>query len=280
MEQDLAHADDATLMAAVRQGRHEVYGLLYSRHAPVVSNYARRLVRSAEDARDVVAEAFARLFGMLRRGLGPVDEFVPYLMRTVRNVAYDRCRSERLLEYTDQMSVLESVVPFRDLVVEGVERALVATAFRSLPPRWQQVLWLTCVEGRTIDDASEALGVNANALTSLAYRAREGLRQAYLQANVPADVKPRCAPYSAKLGSLARGALGPTPRLRVERHLLECPSCSRHLTELRDLNTTLRDQLIGPVRGSVTAAERLQQGVSVLIREAGVDSDWSSSRVA
>ncbi len=252
----LATADDAELMAAVRRGEHEVFGLLYSRHEGSAARYARRLMRSSDDANDVVAEAFARLLGILQRGLGPTDEFRPYLMRTVRNVAYDHGRTSRKLEFTDEMSVLEGVVPFHDAVVEGVERDLVIRAFKALPPRWQQVLWLTCIEDRTVENACAVLGINTNALSSLAYRAREGLRQAYLQANLPAGTSSLCSPYTAKLGPLVRGALGHKPRELVEAHLRGCLTCTRAVQDLREVNSTLREHLAENTRELMPAALR------------------------
>ncbi|MGL5829040.1 MAG: RNA polymerase sigma factor, partial [Angustibacter sp.] len=169
--------DDSMIMAAVRRGQSELFGVLYRRHAAVASMYARRLARNGDDANDVVAEAFARVLDILQRGLGPTDEFRPYLMRTVRNITYDRYRADRFIELTDDPADLDGVSEFRDLVIEGVERGLIGQAFRSLPQRWQRVLWLTCVEGHSVDSASQALGINPNAVTSLAYRAREGLRR-------------------------------------------------------------------------------------------------------
>ncbi len=244
MSVNVENIDDGMIMAAVRRGQSDLFGVLYRRHSAVASMYARRLARNGEDANDVVAEAFARVLDILQRGLGPAEDFRPYLMRTVRNITYDRYRAERFVELTDDMSDLDDVSEFRDLVIEGVERGLIGQAFRSLPQRWQRVLWLTCVEGHSVDAASKILGINPNAMTSLAYRAREGLRRAYLQANLPAQMPSRCAPFSAKFGTLLRGALGPTPRARVEQHLSGCTTCTGQLRELREVNSTLREQSV------------------------------------
>ncbi len=272
--------DDSLLMAAVRRGQSELFGVLYQRHEPMATAYARRLARGRDEANDLVSEAFARMLSILQRGLGPADEFRPYLMRTVRNIAYDRYRGAKLLEFTDQMELLDDVEPVRDLVIEGVERGLIVRAFQSLPQRWQQVLWLTCVEGHSADTASQILQINPNALTSLAYRAREGLRQAYLQAYLPVDLKPRCAPFAAKLGGLLRDGLGPTLRTRVERHVAECPSCTKHLSELHEVNGTLREHLMDTMRVPAARSGDSTSHITTLASIRGEDRDWSTARVA
>ena len=55
---------------------------------------------------------------------------------------------------------------------------MIARAFASLPERWQAVLWHTEIEGARPADVAPLLGLTANSVAALAYRAREGLRQA------------------------------------------------------------------------------------------------------
>ena len=74
---------------------------------------------------------------------------------------------------------------------------MIARAFASLPERWQAVLWHTEIEGARPADVAPLLGLTANGVAALAYRAREGLRQAYLQ------MRPR--PGRRRLPDLGRG---------------------------------------------------------------------------
>ena len=67
-------------------------------------------------------------------------------------------------------------------------------AFASLPERWQLVLWHTEVEGRSAAEVAPILGLAPNAVAALAYRAREGLRQAYLNAHIHAGPPEACRP--------------------------------------------------------------------------------------
>lgn len=62
-----------------------------------------------------------------------------------------------------------------DPAVADLERTMIARAFASLPERWQAVLWHTETEGARPAEVASLLGLTANGVAALAYRAREGL---------------------------------------------------------------------------------------------------------
>ena len=84
-------------------------------------------------------------------------------------------------------------MPWRDTAVEELESTLATRAFTRLPERWQLVLWRTEVEQQSPAEVAALLGLTPNGVSALAYRAREGLRQAYLQEHlVRASTPARC----------------------------------------------------------------------------------------
>ncbi|KOG86941.1 ECF subfamily RNA polymerase sigma-24 subunit, partial [Streptomyces varsoviensis] len=85
--------------------------------------------------------------------------------------------------------------------MQEAEASLAVQAFRSLPPRWQTVLWHTTVEEESPSEVAPLLGLTANATAVLAHRAREGLKQAYLQAHVSTSLTSDgdCARYADRL---------------------------------------------------------------------------------
>lgn len=171
---------DEYLIAAVRQGSTADYGLLYERHRDAAFHTAQRFISSSAHVEDVISEAFARILASLRAGRGPDTSFRAYLARTVRNVAFDSFKKDRRLEFTDDIEAHEPGVPFVDTVEAALEQNLVGHAFAALPERWQVVLWHTAVLKQEPHVVAEMMGLNTNTVTSLAYRAREGLRRAYL----------------------------------------------------------------------------------------------------
>ena len=181
--QRLGEPGDAELISAVRGGDVDAYGELFSRHVDAARRLARQLV-SAGDADDLVSEAFAKVLSVLQRGGGPDLAFRAYLLTAVRRLHVDKIRATSRLHTTDDLTPFDPGVPFRDTAVEGFENAAAARAFASLPERWQTVLWHTEVEGQKPAEVAPLLGMTANSVAALAYRAREGLRQAFLTMHV------------------------------------------------------------------------------------------------
>jgi RNA polymerase sigma factor (sigma-70 family) len=242
------------LIAASRCGDATAYDTLYRRHAAAARNLARQLVRGQAEADDVVAETFAKILDLLRRGGGPEGAFRPYLLTAVRRAAYDRHRAERRQLVTDQMEAFDPGVPFADPAVADLERTMIARAFASLPQRWQAVLWHTEIEGARPAEVATLLGLTANGVAALAYRAREGLRQAYLQMHLSGAARAECRPVAAKLGAYVRGGLAKRDATMVARHLDQCADCRRIFAELGDVNVALKAVVAPVVLGPAAAA--------------------------
>ncbi len=208
---------DADLITATRTGDAAAYDTLYRRHATAARTLARQLARGQAEADDAVAETFARILDLLRRGGGPEGAFRPYLLTAVRRAAYDRHRAERRQIVTDEMESFDPGVPFADPAVADLERTMIARAFASLPERWQAVLWHTEIEGARPAEVATLLGLTANGVAALAYRAREGLRQAYLQMHLSGEAREECRPVAAKLGPYQPGRRAAARQYRHRR---------------------------------------------------------------
>lgn len=252
---------DAELITAVRAGDVGAYGELFSRHVEAARRLARQLV-SAGDVDDLVSEAFAKVLGVLQRGGGPDLAFRAYLLTAVRRLHVDRIRATARLHSTDDLTPFDPGVPFRDTAVEGFENATAAKAFASLPERWQQVLWHTEVEGQKPAEIAPLLAMSPNAVSALAYRAREGLRQAYLSLHAAGIEDDACARTRAELGAYVRGGLARRDAARVEQHLRECRRCAAIYLELSEVNSGLRALLAPMLLGSAGAAYLAASGTS------------------
>ncbi|MFD9305260.1 sigma-70 family RNA polymerase sigma factor [Streptomyces sp. NPDC060048] len=247
---------DGDLIGRVRGGDDGAYEELFRRHADAVRRYARTCCRDGHTADDLTAEVFARTLQAVRGGAGPDQSVRAYLLTTVRRVAAawaKTARREHLVEdfalFAEQAAgggdgtvaltgddTLELGADVR--AMREAEHSLAMQAFRSLPERWQAVLWHTTVEEASPSSIAPLFGLSANATAVLAGRAREGLKQAYLQAHVSTALSSGgdCARYADRLGAYARGGL----RMRAERglrsHLEECARCRLAAGELKDVN--------------------------------------------
>ena len=245
---------DADLIAASRSGDAAAYATLYQRHVAAANSLARQLVRDLAEADDVVAESFAKILDLLGRGGGPEGAFRPYLLTVVRRAAYDRHRAMRRQLVTDQLEAFDPGIAFADPAVAHLERSMIARAFASLPERWQAVLWHTEIEGAKPAEVASLLGLSANGVAALAYRAREGLRQAYLQMHLSGAVRRECRPVVAKLGAYVRGGLTKRDAAVVAGHLDQCAYCQEVFAELGDVNAALRGIVAPLILGPAAAA--------------------------
>jgi len=244
---------DAELIAAVRGGDSDAYGLLFERHVDAARRLARQLVRGP-DADDLVSEAFAKVLVVLQRGDGPDLAFRAYLLTAVRRLHVDRARVTNRVQPTDDLTPFDPGVPFRDTAVEGFESAAAARAFASLPERWQLVLWHTEVEGQKPADVAPLLGMSPNSVSALAYRAREGLRQAFLTLHAGAPDDDTCGWVHGNLGGYVRGAVARRDVTKVEGHLELCRPCAAIYLELTEVNSQLSGLLAPALLGSAAAA--------------------------
>ncbi|HEX3298064.1 MAG TPA: sigma-70 family RNA polymerase sigma factor [Nocardioides sp.] len=243
---------DAELISAVRGGDIDAYGELFARHVDSARRLARQLAGPA-DADDLVSDAFTKVLTVLQRGGGPDLAFRAYLLTAVRRLHVDKIRAGSRLRPVDDLTPFDPGLPFHDTAVAGFENAAAARAFASLPERWQMVLWHIEVEQQKPADIAPLLGMSANSVSALAYRAREGLRQAFLSqhATDPDDVD--CAWTRDHLGAYVRSGLSRRDASRVDDHLASCRACAAVYLELTEVNSGLAGILAPLLLGSAGA---------------------------
>jgi RNA polymerase sigma factor (sigma-70 family) len=243
---------DPELISRVRDGDVAAYGQLFSRHVDAATRLARLLVNGA-DADDLVSEAFVKVLNVLLGGGGPDVAFRAYLLTAVRRLHIDKVRSNQRLTTTGDLTPFDPGVPFTDTAVAGFEGGAAAKAFASLPERWQMVLWHLEVENQKPADIAPLLGMSPNSVSALAYRAREGLRQAFLNMHSGDLVSDACRDTNEHLGGYVRNALSRRDSSRVEGHLEHCRRCTAVYLELSEVNSSLAGILAPALLGSVAA---------------------------
>ncbi|MBN9740044.1 hypothetical protein DMP23_02830 [Amycolatopsis sp. A1MSW2902] len=277
-----ATESDAELIAAVRAGRVRAYGILYERHSEAARNLARQLAKSAAEADDLVSEAFAKVLDTLRAGKGPDVAFRAYLLTALRHIAYDVTRQHRGIHLSEDLSdpvgkhAQALAVPFADTAVAGLERMLAAKAFARLPERWQAVLWHTEIEQQSPAEVAPLLGLTPNGVSALAYRAREGLRQAYLQVQVAENQAEGCREAVDRLGAWTRAGLSKRERAQVENHLDACENCRALAAELADVNGALRAVIAPIVLGGAALGYLAAVGAGKSTAAAGVSGSLTA----
>ena len=158
---------------------------LLESHADRVHSFARYFLRDAEEAADVVQEAFLRLWERCEA----VDARgrVAWLHRVVHNLCVDRRRRRR--SWRDRLGRLGAAVPDeyavgrrsssdpeRDLLLDEQQRR-VLDALGQLPPETRSVVLMHYYEGLKYREIAAILGSNENAIKAKVHRGRRALRR-------------------------------------------------------------------------------------------------------
>ncbi|MFG2991821.1 sigma-70 family RNA polymerase sigma factor [Streptomyces sp. NPDC048257] len=256
-QQHLRSVSDGELCALLRghtsksdAAVSDVMDEVFARHHPSVLAYARTCCRDLATAQDLAAEAFARTYRAIAWGAGPEYAWRPYLLTCVRRLAATWAREAARTRLSDDFEEwaahLSDGQDAEDAVFTAEEGSLVLRAYRSLPERWQAVLWHSVVEHEPAAETAARLGISAGGVGSLAARAREGLREAYLRAHLDQTASDECRHYGGQIAARLRR---PGKRLTRDlgRHLQGCDDCARAERDLRDVNGRLGVLLLGGI---------------------------------
>ncbi|GHF96085.1 MULTISPECIES: sigma-70 family RNA polymerase sigma factor [Amycolatopsis] len=230
---------DAVLLAALRAGDLDAAGRLFRRHAEPLWRTAGAWARQPAERDDLVAETFARVLTIVRAGGGPQGDLRPYLVVTLRNLVARWSRQRNRVELWATVPESGRSTGADELALHRSNARLVWSAYCTLPGRWRTVLWRTAAEGGSPTEVAPSLGLSPNSVAALAMRAREGLRQAYLQVQVPEPEEPACREPRRRMGAWVRGALPPRRADAVAGHVAACRACRVIAHRLDEANREL-----------------------------------------
>jgi RNA polymerase sigma-70 factor, ECF subfamily len=178
-------SDDARLIADCLQGNAAAFGVLVRRHQDRLFNTVYRLVDNAEDAQDVVQEAFLSAYQSLHSFHGD-SAFFTWLYRIAVNTAISHRRKQRAMVRIDGSRDGEAAIDPLDpsetnrpgFALEQVEQEQrVARALARLSPEHRAVLVMKDMEGQKYETMADVLGVPIGTIRSRLHRARLELRE-------------------------------------------------------------------------------------------------------
>jgi RNA polymerase sigma-70 factor (ECF subfamily) len=174
---------DATeLVLRARAGDRWALEALYRDHVADVTRVAVFLLGRSSDVDDVIQDAFVRAFAQLP-SLRETSAFGGWLARITANEARSRLRRRRLLSRLG-LDRGEEDVPLDQFLSDGAtpdERAEIARAARTLAQLApdERVAWtLRHVEGWSLDETADALGVSLATVKRRLQHAEEQVRRA------------------------------------------------------------------------------------------------------
>ncbi len=184
-EKEAVSADDLRLINACLEGDTAAFGVLVRRHQERLYHTVYRLVENAEDAQDVVQEAFLHAYQSLDSFKGD-SLFFTWLYRIAVNTAISLKRKKRVVlsidgvrgneSGTDPPDPSELTRPDYNLEQQEQQRRI-QRALARLSPEHRAVLVMKDMEGQKYETMAELLGVPIGTIRSRLHRARLELRE-------------------------------------------------------------------------------------------------------
>jgi RNA polymerase sigma-70 factor (ECF subfamily) len=179
--------DDKRLIAECLQGRSAAFGELVSFYQDRLYNSVLRLLDNAEDARDVVQEAFLSAYQSLQTFKGDA-QFFTWLYRIAVNTAISLKRKQKnvLRLHAGEDQALDPADPSEasqpgHAIEMAEEEKRVHAALGQLSPEHRTVLIMKDMEGQKYEVMAEILDVPIGTIRSRLHRARLELREILMQ---------------------------------------------------------------------------------------------------
>lgn len=186
-QRELDTSDDVALVHAAKQGDMAAFEQLVTRHTAMIFRIAMHIMSSREDAEDIVQDAFLKAFQHLQR-FEERSRFSTWLTRIAVNAALMKLRSSRrattisIDQEADEGSTLADKVadwkPNPEQLYSRTELGkILQRTLASLPHRYRIVFLLRDIEGVSVADTAEMLGLSVPNAKSRLLRARLKLRE-------------------------------------------------------------------------------------------------------
>ncbi len=181
-------SDERTLLVELRAGDDAAYEKLVCEHSGRMLGIARRMLRSEEDARDAVQDAFLQVFRGIQRFQGEA-KLGTWLHRIVVNTCLMKLRSRRrkpelaieelLPRFLEDGHRVDPDPPWRpagDPLEDRELRERVRACIDQLPETYRTALILRDLEDMDTEQAAGLLGIQPAAFKMRVHRARQALR--------------------------------------------------------------------------------------------------------
>lgn len=172
--------DDARLLEKCRRGDGLAWEALVRTYQSSVIAVTRHYLRDPEESRDVAQDVFVRLYQNLDSFSGG-ETFKPWLLRMARNASIDRLRRIKARPPAWDVPVDVAGLTSRDDPEESAGLAsredLLRRAVARLGEQHREVVLLKEIQGLSMEEVAELLGLPLGTVKSRSSRARIELAQ-------------------------------------------------------------------------------------------------------
>jgi len=183
----IAREEDTVLIAAKR-GDSAAFEVLCKQYASTVFHIARRMMRSKEDAEDVMQESFQSAFIHLKSFKGG-SRFSTWLSRIAINAALMKLRKKRHLREVSRDEAAETEAASFPLDVEDRDpdpeqlyahkerQRILSAAMNELRPGLRKAIELRELGERSTKETAQIMGISASAVKARVFHGRKILRK-------------------------------------------------------------------------------------------------------
>jgi RNA polymerase sigma-70 factor (ECF subfamily) len=180
--------DDVPFVQAAKEGDVAAFEVLIKKYDGKIFRIAQHITNNREDAEDAVQEAFLKAFQNLAKFRGD-SQFSTWLTRISVNKALEKLRKRRAVREVSMDGDFETesdIGPFEiadwvpnpeELYSRSELRDILRRGLRALKPGLAAVFVLRDIEGFSIQQTAEILGLTGDAVKARLLRARLKLRE-------------------------------------------------------------------------------------------------------
>ncbi len=160
------------LVTQFTQGNTRAFTAIYNIYYPRLFNFAKRMVDNRQEAQDITAETFVKLW-RLHPNFPTHDKIRAFLFVTARNACYDYLKYNAK-ENSQQKELINQLLPETDQVMLRDEIKAdvldhIYTEIEKLPQQCKAVFTLSYLEGRKNNEIAELLQITDKTVRNQKY---------------------------------------------------------------------------------------------------------------
>jgi RNA polymerase sigma-70 factor (ECF subfamily) len=180
--------EEYAFLAAAKRGDSAAFEILCKQSANTVFHVARRMMRSNEDAEDVVQESFQQAFIHLKSFKGD-SRFSTWLSRIAINAALMKLRKKHHLwdvsldesaeteQPSSRLDVEDQGLNPEQLYAQKERQRILSEAMNELTPGMRKAIELRELDERSTEETARIMGISVSAVKARVFHGRRKLRE-------------------------------------------------------------------------------------------------------
>lgn len=169
--------NEEQLIEGIKRGDGQCQSLFYKKHASFLYGMALRYTRSEDDAKDVLQDAFIKIFDSIKQysGKGAVGAWMTRIVINQALKLYQQQKKHPMLSLDDenQQEINDESIVVSDMLTHEMLLGFI----RDLPDGYRMVFNLCEIEGYSHEEIAEILNCTASTSRSQLSKAKHSLRK-------------------------------------------------------------------------------------------------------